>query len=137
MIPYNDFEISAHHNYLVNDALMKEFVVGNPRSEKGGYLVAPSVPSHENRPRISARIVDSRGAVLFELVENHLGEKSHGHVLEFFESGFRIGNPAGESLLEVRTEAFANGYLTRVLGRVYDDQGKLVMEPYGDNSRLV
>ncbi len=40
--------------------------------------------------------------------------------------------PSGETLLNVQTESFANGFLTRIQGKLYDQGGKLRIESYYD-----
>ena len=50
--------------------------------------------------------------------------------------GFRILYASGERLLSVHTEAFANGYLTRIQGKLYDRDGKIRVEPIYDSARV-
>jgi len=136
MIAVRESTISAHHNYLVNDLLTMEFAVGDPRTEGHPYIVAETVPSHEKTPRISARVLDEEGSVLFELIRNHLQGNSRGCSLESHQTGFRVIGPGGESKLEVHTEPFANGYLSLLRVRLYDQRGRLLVEPHGESIRV-
>ena len=58
-------------------------------------------------------------------------------LLQVSGDGFRLLYPSGEVLLAVRTEVFANGYLTRIQGKLYDRKGLLHMEPSFDSARVL
>ena len=52
------------------------------------------------------------------------------------QNGFRILRHDQESILEVRTETFANGFLTKVRARLLDEKGMLRMEPMGESIQV-
>ena len=121
--------ISAHHNYLVNNMLSPGFVLGDPGSNEDFYFLADLVLPGESTPRISARIFNGDGQLILEMNWNRItgnpGKCDHQSIA----GGFRLLLPNGESLLEVNTQSFAKGFLTRVQGRLHDHQGRLRMEP--------
>ena len=121
--------ISAHHNYLVNNMLSPGFVLGAPGSEGGFYFLADLVLPGESTPRISARLFDSEGNHLLELNWNRIAENPGSCSHQSISGGFRLLYPSGDSLMEVQTRSFANGYLTRIQGRLHDHKGTLRMEP--------
>ncbi len=63
-------------------------------------------------------------------------ENPGGCVLQKLAGGFRILYASGEPLVSVHTEAFANGYLTRIQGKLYDGEGKIRAEPTYDSIRV-
>ena len=136
MIEYGESKISAHHNYLVNNVLTPGFVVGDRDSQNDFYFLADLVYPGESTPRISARLLDEKGVFLVELNWNRMiknpGSCSYGSITE----GFRIMRPSGETLLEVRTQSFPNGYLTRITARLFDENGVLRMEPMGESIQV-
>jgi len=122
-------KISAHHNYLVNDALTPGFALGNPGSKDGFYFLADVVLPGESTPRVSARLYDHEGEFLVELVWNRI-KANPGHTrFQSLPNGFRLLYPSGEAILSVQTERFTNGYLSRIQGKLYDEKGGLRMEP--------
>ncbi|MFH1350168.1 MAG: hypothetical protein ABII26_04445 [Pseudomonadota bacterium] len=121
--------ISAHHNYLVNNMLSPGFVLGDPSSNKDFYFLADVVVAGESTPRISARLFEGTGALLLELIWNRISENPGNCIFQSNSGGFCISHPSGETLLEVHTQEFPKGYLTRLQGRLYDNVGKLRMEP--------
>ena len=137
MIQYRESKISAYHNYLVNGMLTPGFFVGNPNSEKGFYFLADVLPSGESAPRISARIIDDQGVVLLELDRNRVRKNQGGYAHKLAQDGFRILQPSGESFLEVATESFAKGYLTRVRATLFDGSSNLRIEPSGESIQVL
>lgn len=121
--------ISAHHNYLVNNMLSPGFVLGDPNSSKDFYFLADLVLPGESTPRIFARLFDTMGIFLLDLNWNRIGENPGRCRYQSTSGGFCILYPSGELLLEVHTQKFPNGYLTRIQGRLHDHEGKLRMEP--------
>jgi len=136
MIRYRESRISAHHNYLVNDMLTPGFVVGNPREGRGFYFLADIVLAGESTPRISARLMDEEGRFLAELSWNRFVDNPGGCAYQAIFGGFRIQPSSGEPLLEVRTQTFPRGYLTRIKARLFDEQGKPRMEPLGESIQI-
>jgi hypothetical protein len=124
--------VSAHHNYLVNQMLAPGFLVGDPDSRDGFYFLADVVLPGESEPKIYARLYDGQGAFVLEVVPKKIAENPLKCLRQSFPGGYRLVLPSGESLLSVQTESFANGFLTRVQGKLYDHEGKLRMEPHYD-----
>jgi hypothetical protein len=136
VIKYRQSTISAHHNYLINGMLMQGFVVGNPNSHEGFFLVADIVPPGETSPHISARLMDENAHALLELAPTRIvknpGQCSH----QVTADGFRIHRSSGEAVLEVRTRVFTNGYLTLMQARLFDEHGNLRVEPLGESIQV-
>ena len=128
--------ISAHHNYLVNDMLTPGFVLGNSLDEEGFWFVADMLRPDETVPRISARVFDEKGAFLAELRSGSLVRNPGACVLRPNAGGFSLLSPAGETLFSVHTQAFTNGYLTRIQGRLHDGSGGLRMEPSHEGCKV-
>ena len=133
MIEYGESKISAHHNYLVNNMLTPGFVVGNRDSKNNFYFLADLVYPGESTPRISARLLDKKSAFLVELNWNRIIENPGSCSYGSIAGGFRIMRLSGETLLEVRTQSFPNGYLTFITARLFDENGALRMEPLGES----
>ena len=134
MIKYRESKISAHHNYLVNDMLTPGFVVGKPNDTEGFYFLADIVLAGESMPRISCRLLaEGSGNLLLELNWNRIQLNPKGCIHQSIPGGFQIFRTIGDVLLEVQTQTFANGYLTRIKARLYDENGVLRMEPLGDS----
>jgi hypothetical protein len=129
LLKHRESLISAHHNYLVNNMLSPGFVLGDPGSKEGFYFLADLVLPGESTPRISARLFDGSGGLLLELSWNRITENPGSCSHQSISGGFRLLHPSGESLMEVHTRSFANGYLTRIQGRLHDQEGTLRMEP--------
>ena len=136
MVQYRESRISAHHNYLVNGMLTPGFVVGNPNSGQGFYFLADLVLPGENTPRISARIVDKQGSTLLELNWNRISKNRDGFDHKSIQGGFCIEQPSGALLLEVRTHSFPRGHLTWINGRLFDEKGRIRMEPLGESIQV-
>ncbi len=136
MIKCRKSKISAHHNYLVNNMLTPGFVVGDPNSHKGFYFLADLVLPGESTPRISARLPDNESGLFLELNWNRIRENPAGYSFHPTSGGFKILRSSGESLLEVRTQGFANGYLTLIKARVLDEHGNIRMEALGESVRV-
>lgn len=137
MIRYRESEISAFHNYMVNGALVRGFSVGDPGSRLDAYFEAyPVLPGGDVLPCISARILDGRGRTVVELSRNRICNHTTRWGWEAIPGGFRIADPPNDSLLQVRTQQFANGYLTRIQTRLLDRNGSLLMEPLGESIQI-
>jgi hypothetical protein len=136
MIKVRENHISAHHNYLVNGMLTQGFVVGDQDSYNGFFLLADMVPPGETTPRISARLMDEEARLLLELDENRIGANPGRCSIEPAFEGYRIVCPSGDVLLAVRTKAFANGYLTVIKARLFDEHGRLRVEPRDESIRI-
>lgn len=132
MLKFRESLVSAHHNYLVNQMLSPGFVLGNPDSKDDFYFLADVVRPGESEPRIYCRFYDGQGNFVLETEPKRILENPLGCLRQSFPGGYRIVVPSGESLLAVQTESFANGFLTRVQGKLYDREGKLRIEPYYD-----
>ena len=124
--------VSAHHNYLVNQMLSPGFVIGNPDSRDEFYFLADAVPPGESEPRIYCRFYDAQSNFVLEAEPERIKGNPLGCLRHSFLGGYRIALPSGETLLSVQTEAFANGFLTRIQGKLFDREGKLRIEPYYD-----
>jgi hypothetical protein len=133
---YRESLISAHHNYLLNRMLTPGFCLGDPKSNDGFFFLADLVLPGESTPRISARLFDSSGLFLVELRWNRTGKNPGSCSYQSITGGFRLLSDTGESLIEVHTESFARGYLTRIQGRLYDESGELRMEPTYDGIKV-
>jgi hypothetical protein len=130
MLKFRESLISAHHNYLVNQMLSPGFLVGNPDSKDDFYFLADVVPVGQSEPRVYARLYDAQGAFVLKIEPKEIVENPLKCVRQSFAGGYRIVLPSGESLLTVQTESFANGFLTRMQGKLYDQEGRLRIEPY-------
>ena len=124
--------VSAHHNYLVNQILSPGFLAGKPDSKDDFYFLADVVRHGESEPKIYARVYDIQGAFILEMEPRRILENPLKCLRHSFPGGYRIVLPAGESLLSIQTESFANGFLTRIQGKLYDRRGNLRIEPYYD-----
>jgi len=136
MIKFKESKISAHHNYLVNDLLTPGFVVGDPTSDNAFYVLADPVLPGESTPRISARLMDENGNLLLELSLNRIRENPGQCTYHPIQGGFRILLRSGEPFLEVLTQNFPMGHLTRVKARLFDENGDLRMEPLGESIQV-
>jgi hypothetical protein len=131
-LKFKESLVSAHHNYLVNQMLSPGFLLGNPDSKDDFYFLADVVPPGESEPKIYSRLYDAQGAFILEIEPKRIVDNPLACLRQPFPGGYRIVLPSGESLLSVQTESFANGYLTRIQGKLYDREGKLRMEPNYD-----
>jgi hypothetical protein len=131
-VKFLESTVSSHHNYLVNRMLTPGFVVGNPDSKDDFYFVADVVLPGENGPKIASRFYDAEGSLVLEVRHERIVANPVRGLWQAFPGGYRIVLPSGESLLTVQTESFANGFLTRIRGKLYDQAGKLRMEPSYD-----
>jgi hypothetical protein len=132
LLKFKESLVSAHHNYLVNQMLSPGFSLGDPDSKDDFYFLADVVRPGESEPRIYSRLYDAQGALVLEMEPKRILENPLRCLRQPFPGGYRIVLPSGEFLLNVQTESFANGYLTRIQGKLYDREGKLRMEPYYD-----
>jgi hypothetical protein len=136
MMDCREIPVSAHHNYLVNGILAQGFVVGDPGLNNKFFLLADVVPQGETGPRISARLLDGEAHLLLQLKVNRIGENPGRYRMEPTSDGYRIIRSSADVLIEVKTEAFANGYLTRIKARLFDEDGHLCLETRGESIRI-
>jgi len=111
-------------------------VLGEPDSGDRFFFLADVVLPAESTPRISARLYGPEGNLLCEVQWNRLGRNPGRCTYRSLEGGFRILDEAGSVVLEVMTEKFPRGYLSGISGRLFDEEGRLRLEPLGDNSRI-
>jgi len=112
------------------------FLLGDPNSKEGFYFLADLVLPEKKKPGISARLFDTEGKFLMELICNKIGENPGRCSYQSIPDGFRLLYASGETLLEVHTQTFAKGYLTRIQGKLYDGDGRLRMEPAYEGSQV-
>ena len=112
------------------------FVVGDPKSQNGFYFLADLVLPGESTPRISARIVEEQGDLLLELIWNRILKNPGKCIHQPIPGGFQILYSTGKSILEVHTQGFANGYLTRIKARLLDGAGNIRVEPLGESIQI-
>ena len=136
MVKQTESLISAYHNYLVNNMLSPGFFVGDPHSQDDFYFLADIMPPDEVTPPISARLFDSQGLFLLEVNRSEIAENQGRCTLETTPGGFYIVCPSDELLLEINTQRFANGYLTRIKARLYDRNNILCIEPLHEGVQL-
>jgi hypothetical protein len=136
MLKFRESLASAHHNYLVNQMLSPGFLVGNPDSKDDFYFLADVVPSGESEPRIYCRFYDAEGNFVLGAEPERILDNPLGCLRQSFAGGYRMVLPSGETLLSVQTETFANGFLTRIQGKLYDREGKLRIEPHFDAIKI-
>jgi hypothetical protein len=119
--------ISSHHNYRINGILTPGFMAGDPG--KGGfYLLADVLLPGETTARISGRFFDEKGQLMAELFLSRASYNPGGCLYRSEQGGFLLAGPDGETMLRVLTKRFANGYLTTLEGRIYDEGGEVRME---------
>jgi hypothetical protein len=128
--------ISAHHNYLVNQMLSPGFLLGDLNSREDFWFLADVVPPGTSAPRIYSRLYDDRGVFALEIEPKGILENPLACLYQSFPGGYRIAYPSGEVLLVVQTESYANGYLTRVQGKLYDRHRALRMEPSYEGAQV-
>ena len=136
MVKFKESKISAHHNYLVNDLITPGFVVGDPNSGYAFYFLADPVLPGEGTPRLSARIMDEKGELLLELEGNRIVDNPGKCDYHPLQGGFKILRRPNEPLLEVLTQNFPRGHLTRIKARLFDENGDLRVEPLGESIQV-
>ncbi len=136
MMKFKESKISAHHNYLVNDLLTPGFMVGDPNSRHAFYFLADPVLPGESTPRVSARIMDEKGDLLLELNGNRIGDNPGKCDYHPLQGGFKIIRQSDELILEVLTQNFPRGHLTRIKARLFDEKGDLRVEPLGESIQV-
>jgi Leucine-rich repeat (LRR) protein len=136
MIKYRESQVSAYHNYLVNDMLTPGFLVGDRDRSEGFYFLAHPLSPDESPARISGRLLNEKGLFLLELDSNQITENPGGCSLQSIPGGFRVMDSTDESLLEVRTHNFTNGLLTRIKAKLFDEHGDLRIEPLGESIQI-
>jgi len=129
MVLHKESLISAHHNYLVNDMLSAGFLLGDPHGQDAFWFLANVVPPGQTTALVSGTVFDGEARFLAEIVQGRLVRNPGGCVLQQAAGGFRIVSFEGKTILSVNTQAFTNGYLTRIQGKLYDERGELRMEP--------
>ena len=112
------------------------FVLGDPDSADDFFFLGDVVLPPESEPMLSGRLFDERGVFVLRIAGEDVLENPGGCVRQKLIGGFRILYASGEPLLSVRTEAFANGYLTRIQGKLYDRDGKIRVEPLLDGIQV-
>ena len=136
MIEFTESRVSAHHNYLVNDRLTPGFVVANPNSDNGFFFLADFLLPGQDTPLISTRMVDEKGDTLLKLYLNNVTDNPAGCTIQYLPRGFRILNSSSDSLLEVLTQDFPMGHLTRIKARLFDEHGDLRIGPLGESIQV-
>lgn len=136
MIEFTESRVSAHHNYLVNDRLTPGFVAGNPNSNNGFFFLADFLLPGQDTPLISARLVNEEGDTLLKLSLNNIVDNPAGYTNQFLPRGFRIIDSSSEPLLEVLTQDFPLGHLTRIKARLFDEHGDLRISPLGESIQV-
>lgn len=136
MVEFTESRISAHHNYLVNDRLTPGFVIGDPNSGQGFYFLADLLLPGQETPLISARLVSEKGHTLLELRSNKIADNPSRCTYQPLPRGFRILDPSSEPLLEVITQDFPMGHLTRIKTRLFDERGDLRVESSGESIQV-
>lgn len=136
MVEFMESRVSAHHNYVVNDLLTPGFVLGDPNSEYGFYFLADLLLPGQDTPLISARLVSEKGDTLLELHSNRITENPAGCTHQPLPRGFRILDPSSEHLLEVLTQDYPMGHLTRIKTRLFDEHGNLRVGPLGESIQV-
>ncbi|RPI74611.1 MAG: hypothetical protein EHM45_18160 [Desulfobacteraceae bacterium] len=129
MLTYKESSISAYHNYLVNHMLTPGFILGDPDRPDDFYFIADIVLPGETLASVSGRLFDSQGRLLLHLLNNRLENNPQNCTIQSSANGFRIHSALGEPLLTVLTQAYTNGYLTMIQGKLYDPAAKIRMEP--------
>ena len=136
MIEFTESRVSSHHNYLVNGRLTPGFVVGNPNSDSGFFFLADLLLAGQDTPLISTRLVNEKGDTLLKLSLNNITDNPAGCTNQPLPRGFRILDSSSEPLLEVLTQDFALGHLTRIKTRLFDEQGDLRIGLLGESIQV-
>jgi hypothetical protein len=126
---FSESLVCAHHNYLVNNRLTPGFYLGDPNRSDDFFFLADFVPSGDFSSRISGRFYDIDGNFLLAMERNQVLENPASCHFQTTPDGFRLTYPAGELLLETRSQHFSNGFLTHISGKLFDSKGGLIMEP--------
>lgn len=134
---YRESLISAHHNYLIDRMLTPGFILGEADREDDFWLLAEVLQPEEKAPLLSGRFYDQEGRFIAALGGGGITDNPGRCVLQTAGEGFQLFYASGEVLLAVRTEVFANGYLSRIQGKLYDRKGALRMEPSFDSARVL
>jgi hypothetical protein len=80
--------------------------------------------------------MDEQGDLLLELNWNRIAENPGECAYHPLQGGFKILNRSDEPLLEVLTQNFPRGYLTRLKARLFDEKGDLRVEPLGESIQV-
>jgi hypothetical protein len=135
-VKFRESLISAHHNYLVNQMLTPGFVLGDPDSADDFFFVGDVLLPPGSEPMLRGRLFDERGVFVLRIAGKEVLENPGGCIRQNLAGGFRIIYASGEPVVSVHTENFANGYLTRIQGKLFDRDGKIRMEPMYDSVRV-
>jgi hypothetical protein len=136
MVEFTESRVSAHHNYLVNNRLTPGFVVGNPNSDSGFFFLADLLLPGQDTPLISARLMNKKGDTLLKLDSNNITDNPAECAIHSLPRGFRILDSLSEPLLEVLTQDFPMGHLTRIKARLFDEHGDLRIGPLGESIQI-
>ena len=136
MVEFTESRVSAHHNYLINNRLTPGFVVGDPNSDSGFFFLADFLLPGQDTPLISTRLVNKKGDTLLKLSLNQIIDNPAGFTNQPLPRGFRILDSSSVSLLEVLTQDFALGHLTRIKARLFDEHGDIRMSPLGESIQV-
>lgn len=134
---YREGLISAYHNYLIDQMLTPGFVLGEPEGGEDFWLLADVLFPEEKAPFLAGRFFDQAGRLLAEMQGEEIIRNPGNCVLRPCGEGFDLLHPSGDLLLAARTEVFANGYLTRIQGKLHDRKGLLRLESAFDSTRVV
>jgi len=136
MLKFRESLVSAHHNYLVNQMLSPGFLLGDLNSKEDFWFLADIVPVGMKEPNIHGRIFDHQGRCVLAMGFSKITKNPQGCVIEPLAGGFQIRYAGAEPILRVHTVRFANGYLTRIQGKLYDREGEIRVEPLLDGIQI-
>jgi hypothetical protein len=80
--------------------------------------------------------MDEKGDLLLELNGNRIGDNPGKCDYHPLQGGFKILRRPNEPLLEVLTQNFPRGHLTRIKARLFDENGDLRVEPLGESIQV-
>lgn len=136
MLKFRESFVSAYHNYFINQMLTPGFILGEPDDREDFWLVADCVVPEQKPPCLSGRFYNVGGGFILTIEKNEILENPGGCLLDTMADGFRLLYPSGEVLLAVHCEVFANGYLSRIQGKLHDSRGALRMEPSFESAKI-
>ena len=80
--------------------------------------------------------MNEKGDTLLKLSLNNITDNPAGCTNQSLPRGFRILDSSSEPLLEVLTQDFALGHLTRIKARLFDEHGDLRIGPLGESIQI-
>jgi hypothetical protein len=80
--------------------------------------------------------VNEKGDTLLELYLNKIAANPAGCTKQSHPRGFRILDSSSEPLLEVLTQDFPMGHLTRIKARLFDEHGDLRIGLLGESIQV-